>query len=108
MTEETGRKVLLPVDLSDNAMRAVQWYFKYGKLPNDDVILFHSVDTSTIIPGTDFTWAEPLPVEAVETNLKNKEKEAKELKIKCENVLKEAAVKGEYVDAIANHAGQYF
>ena len=109
MTEETGRKVLLPVDQSDHAMRAVQWYFKYGKMPKDYVILFHSVDTSTIIPSTGYAWAGPLPMGAVETMLKEKEKEVKELKIKYVNVLSEAGVTGEFLYSSAyHHAGQNF
>ena len=54
------RKVFLPVDRSENSGRAVEWYFKYARLADDYVILYHSVDTSAIIPSTGYMWAGPL------------------------------------------------
>ncbi|XP_063716970.1 universal stress protein Sll1388-like isoform X2 [Symsagittifera roscoffensis] len=101
------RKVLLPVDESDHSLRAVEWYFKFGKLPQDFVVLFHSVDTSSIIPSSGYTWAGPLPMTAVEKMLKEKEQEVKELKLKYVNLLNVNHVQGEFLYSSAfNHAGE--
>ena len=44
------RCVLLPVDRSRHSERAVRWYLESGCKPNDHLYLYHSVDTSGIIP----------------------------------------------------------
>ena len=54
---DEGRKVLLPVDQSENSLRAVKWFIKYGLKPNDHLILFHSIDTTHIIPSMGYTVA---------------------------------------------------
>ena len=54
---EGARKVLLPVDESENSMRSVVWFIENGLKPTDHIILFHSVDTTHIIPSMGYTLA---------------------------------------------------
>ncbi|XP_063717701.1 universal stress protein Sll1388-like isoform X2 [Symsagittifera roscoffensis] len=104
---EQHRKVLLPVDESDHSLRAVEWYFKFGKLPHDFVVMFHCMDTGNILSSSGYMWAGPLQMTAVENMLKEKEQEVKELKLKYVNLLNVNNVQGEFLHSSAlHHAGE--
>ncbi|KAM7538139.1 hypothetical protein Aperf_G00000065347 [Anoplocephala perfoliata] len=57
-----GRRILLAVDASENAKYAFQWYLKYCRRPDDQILFFHAFEPPSL-PSISLSNPRSIPTE---------------------------------------------